>query len=300
MHYNEHTVGIHSTFYGGHPLPRGEITLPRCGMEKGSTLLFAGAAIVMLLTMGLPASGHHVTRTDNRIVEPYGLPVITHIPVLAGYEPVPTPMHCGAGVGGSGSVYSEDFQGAHGYAFVGTPLASGATSLWKTTTWSGPGSDAGHTGSNRLFFGRVGGTYTGSHYAGVAQSPVISVPASSTLALTFDTKWSVEWLKGYDHLWVEALDTSTGRVHLLCTANAIDRGDGSSSGDAHQVGSCSPILTAPCPSNLWLAWETRTINIPSSLQGKDIRLRFTFDSSDNVANLFMGWMVDNVRIGAAV
>lgn len=276
-------------------------------MQRVNRSLFVlGVAIVLLVT-ALTAAGTHTARIDNRIVEPYGLQVVYHVPIVVGYEPVPTPVHCGEGAPTPAevAVYSEDFEGDHGYSFVDTPLGPStawnpAPNLWHVTTTPGAGSDAGHEGSKRLWFGREStGTYNGGHPAGVAKSPPIDLPLVGSAVLVWDAKWQVEWLKGYDHLWVE-LEGSDGRVHLLCTANAVDRADPNGVNGGSFWQSCSPNLATPCSQNglayTPMGWETRMIEIPPTMMGDTVRVRFTFDSSDGAANWFMGWMVDNVRI----
>lgn len=267
------------------------------------TLTLTLTLLTLALTSTL-AEGHHEARVDGRLVAPHGVPVLAHIPVVAGYEPFPAPLHCLAGAAADDDVYAEDFEGAHGYAFAATSLSPTAANLWRVTTAGVEGAETGHSSPTRLYFGQTTtGTYrvapSSSHVAGTVYSPAFTLPAQDAY-LSFATKWEVEWLKGYDHLWVEMQDTSSGAIHLLCSANAVDRGDASSSGDLHKVGSCSPILFAPCHDLVDPAWETRWIPLPSYLEGKEVRLRFTFDSSDDVANLFMGWMVDDVRVGTGL
>lgn len=272
---------------------------------KTRVLILAGIATVLTLS-AFPVEGHHVSIVDNRLVQPSGVQVLVHIPVAAGYEPVPTPQHCLEGVPLVSTFYSQDFSGAHGYSFIGTPLASGVTNLWTTTSYAGVGTDTGHSAGNRLYYGSTAtGHYDFGHTAGTAQSPAIAVPAGSGSAvLTFATKWQVEWLKGYDHLWVEALDTSTGRTHILCTANAYDRGDPAGLGGNTLVPSCSPFHANPCVDgagieNQLVKWESRSVQLPSSFNGKTIHLRFTFDSADDKANPYNGWFVDDVKLGRA-
>lgn len=252
--------------------------------------LFAASSLVSV--------GHHDGRTDNRIVEPYGIPVVLHVPVLAGYEPVPSPQHCAKGSPLGTVFYSEDFESAsHGYSFVSTPLSPSANNLWNRNAWPGPGPDAGHSGPSRLHFGSPStGNYDAGHVAGTAQSPWIAIPASDDLVLSFASKWQVEWLKGYDHLWVELQDSS-GRTRLLCSNNALDRGDPAGAVSTSIVPSCSPHLTNPCPPLVQPEWEQRFVALPSDVAGTDVRIRFTFDSSDDKANPYMGWMIDDVRIG---
>lgn len=262
--------------------------------------------VACMLGLGLagaaqPALAGHQDRIDGRTVQPYEVPVLAHIPVAAGYEPVPTPRHCLLDQELSSVHYEEGFESAHGYTFGATPLADPSPNLWRVTNWPGEGLDEGHDAPARLYFGdpATSDYNLDEHVAGVAQSPAISLPAGDgDLHLVFETKWETEWLKGYDHLWVEA-EGPDGRTHILCTANALDRADGTSGGDFHGIGSCSPYLFTPCPATAGvdMAWETRSIPLPDAWKGESIHLRFTFDSADGVANEFMGWMIDDIRIG---
>lgn len=260
---------------------------------------------VILIALSMPSFGHDAARIDQRIVAPYEVPVLAHVPVIAGYEPVPAPQPCGVDGTVSGVFYSEDFEGSsHDFTFGNTPLAWGVPNLWHVTDFPGKGPDTGHSAEQRLYFGiDASGTYrtapTPLHAAGVAESGDITLPATEA-HLAFADKWNVEWLKGYDHLWVEMLDVDTNTTHLLCHANSLDRGDASSTGDLHGVGSCSPLLLGPCPSLVDPEWEHRHTTIPDYLLGKTVRVRFTFDTSDDVANAFMGWMVDDVTIGTTL
>jgi len=262
------------------------------------------AALLAFVLASLPASGHHEFVDDTRIVQPWGLPVLAHIPVAAGYEPFPTPQHCLDGVPLSGVFYSESFEGAHGYTFGHTPLSGTAPVLWSATTYAGVGSDTGHAGPSRLYWGSLASqNYNFGHVAGTAQSPLVSIPAGGHAFLTFATKWQVEWLKGYDHLWVEA-KMPDGKLHILCTANAFDRGDPAGVNGETLVPSCSPFHFNPCVAgsvgNSLVKWESRSVQLPDSFAGKAIQLRFTFDSADDKANAYNGWMVDDVQLGTGL
>jgi hypothetical protein len=274
-------------------------------MPPVRSVVLAFLLLASLPAPGLPVLGHHNLRDDHRIVEPYGVRVQAHIPVAAGYEPVPTPEHCYEGDLVRGAMYAEDFDSNHGYTFTGTDLASSppgqaSPNLWHATTFAGEGADDGHSAGPRLYFGKdsigqYGDTFSTPHFAGSAVSPPITLPATPTV-LSFATKWEVEWLKGYDHLWVELLDAA-GEVHVLCTANAYDRADPAGLAGSSVIGSCSPFHFTPCPDALDPLWESRSIQLPPTLAGQTVRIQFTFDAADSQANEFMGWMVDDVKIG---
>lgn len=258
-------------------------------------LVIACGLVAALMLASMPVQAHHNARIDDRIVSPYNIGVFLHLPVVAGYEPVPTPLHCADTEPQGDVVWSEDFSSLSAWTFRTTPLVGNAPNLWGRTTAEVEGGSSGHSKNGHLYFGDVGqGNYAGKgHVGGVAQGPSVTVPSSGVTSLVFETKWEVEWLKGYEHLWVEAIEPN-GRTHILCSANAYDRGEASSSGF---LASCSPYLYTPCPPLIvGPEWHTRSIQIPEYLQGKSLRFRFTFDSSDDVANGFAGWFVDDVRL----
>ena len=269
-------------------------------MQTGKLVLLTAAACIVAFAGAVPVAGHHEpTSSDGRIVEPYGVTVLGWVPVAAGYEPVPTPMHCGEATAVTSVFYSEDFEAAHGYSSVGTSLLPGSPNLWQVTDFAGTGSDADHSADNRLYYGNVTtGNYNENHTAGTAQSPLIELPETGSVYLSFSTKWQTEWLKGYDHMWVEANDTTTGRIHILCTANAYDRADPTGVNGQTAVDSCSPFHFTICLGTI--SWEKRFIELPESLLGKEIRLRFTFDTADDKANPYMGWMVDDVELATGL
>jgi hypothetical protein len=201
------------------------------------------------------------------------------------------------------TLLGEDFE-SHAWTTQTTPLSADAgRNLWQTTTFAGAGSDAGHTAGKRLYFGHADGDgdYRGGHTAGTARSPLVLVPAGAgSASLTFATKWQVEWLKGYDHLWVEVEEAVSGRVHLLCTGDPPDRFDPTGVGGESLVPSCSPVPVGPCPNGFEPLWETRSVSLPASLRGLGVHVRFTFDAADPNANDYLGWMVDDVTLTAVL
>lgn len=266
-------------------------------------LLLAAVPAAILLA-SWPVQAHHQFVNDDRFVQPSGLPVFAHVPVAAGYETLPAPQPCLDGAAVPGTFYSESFEGTHGYTFIQTPLSGSAPILWSATSYAGVGSDTGHGGPKRLYWGSVAQqNYDVGHSAGTAQSPPITLPSSGHAILTFATKWQVEWLKGYDHLYIEA-KLPDGKVHILCHANSMDRGDPTGVNGETLVPSCSPFHFNPClggslGSSL-VQWESRMVQLPAAWAGKTIQLRFTFDSADDKANIYNGWMVDDVKLATGV
>lgn len=263
-------------------------------MNRTTTFMVLGLAFAMIAS-AVPAQAHHSPRVDERIVEPAGVPVLTHVPIVAGYEPVPKPSQCGYASTASDPVFEEDFEDGHGFSFYETSLAAGSPNLWSATTWPGPGE--GDPDDTVLHFGNAPqGHYWAFHPAGVAATPWIETPEAPSV-LAFDTKWEVEYLAGYDHMFVEA-ETEDGTVHLLCTTNAVPRADPAGQNGQSNFPACSPHQT-PCRGDeIQPMWEPRSVEIPESLWGEEIRLRFTFDASDSAANGYMGWMIDDVTVGS--
>jgi hypothetical protein len=281
------------------------------------TLAIAALVLLALAATGLnTTTGVHDSRVDTRIVHPYNQQVMTHIPVVAGYEPFPRAPMCAAGTAAVLPIYEEDFSaGLGGWEKVGTPLSgqsmgNGFNNLWSLTSWSGNrGTDSGYEGQNRLYFGLTSGsragTYNNGHVAGTMQSPAIELPLGPSV-LTWATKWEMEYLIGYDHMFVELL-APDGKIHWLCHNNSEARVDqaGVNGNSAYQ--SCSPFHYSPCATMLggglnsqFPAWENRHVTIPPQLWGQEVKIRFTFDSSDGAANHFHGWSVTDVVIGAPI
>ncbi|HET6404345.1 MAG TPA: hypothetical protein VFH78_06835 [Candidatus Thermoplasmatota archaeon] len=212
--------------------------------------------------------------------------------------------------------------------------ASSYQNLWHVThhVANEIGTDDGHSGTGKLYFGNslTGKMRTGgSRIAGVASFPEFTVPLEPTF-LSWKDKFEVEGLFGYDHMWVELKSLTNGRVYILCSTDTDVRPDKSSHDNAFST--CSPYRTMLCPTgvrgdgglhcpgaqlvggpclpydpdfgSLGLHridptaphWENRYVRIPTELVGHRVVARFTFDSSDGVANGYMGWMGDDVMI----
>ncbi len=264
-------------------------------MNKVAGFAVLGLAFAMIVS-AVPANAHHVPRIDDRIVEPAGVPVMTHIPIVAGYEPVPKPAQCGYTPAIADPIFEEDFEDGHSFSFYDTSLAVGSANLWSPTTWPGPGEEA-EPGNTVMHFGNADtGTYWAFHPAGVAATPWIELPDTPS-QVSFETKWETEYLAGYDHMFIEA-ETGDGEVHLLCTTNAVPRADPAGKNGQSNWPACSPYQNPCSEEQMEPLWETRSVAIPQSLWGEEIRLRFTFDASDSAANGYMGWMIDDVAIGA--
>ncbi len=275
------------------------------------TLAVASLLVVVLFTAGTPpADAEHV----KRIVLPYGLDE-RWVPVLAGFKVVPDPPACGAGTASGNVLFSTGFEApADVPAIAPSVTFHGLTSLWHQTSYTGYGTDAGHGGPGRLYFGHdsSGNFATGDLRMAGAAEWAFDVPADTPSYVTFNTKWSGEWLEGYDHMWVE-VQGENGRVYIVCTLNPEGRGDPSSSPST--IATCSPYRYTPCPNDMRAVdplqlgdnvdptaphWESRYVQIPELFAGESIKIRLTFDSADGVANFYLGWMVDDFAITDAV
>jgi hypothetical protein len=246
----------------------------------------------------VPVGANHNPRVDDRVVHPYNQEVYTHVPIVAGYEPVPKPVPCDYGDTFGDDVFAESFEDPHNFTFEETALAAGSANLWGVTSFAGPGGDDGHEGEDRLYFGNADrGHYWELHPAGVAATPWMQVPEEPT-EISFNTKWEVEYLAGYDHMFVEA-ETADGQVHVLCTTNPVPRADPAGQAGQSNFPACSPHQTNPC-QGLDPVWETRSVQVPAVLLGEEVRFRFTFDAADSAANGYTGWMVDDVGVGSGL
>lgn len=253
---------------------------------------------------------------DKRIVMPYGLDE-RWVPVLAGFEVVPSPLQCDSGTASGSTLASWDFETAEGYELTHSLTHNNhdnGYNIWHDTTFAGGGTDEGHGGDGRLYFGNdASGTYhAGGQRVSGAASFDIELPAGDIpYHLAFNTKWHTEWLEGYDHMWIE-IQPGDGRTYILCTLNPDGRGDPTSSDQT--VGACSPYRT-PCPNDLRFLdplslgdnidngapyWEPRSVEIPPLFNGGVVQMRFTFDSADGVANRYSGWMIDDLVLTDSV
>jgi hypothetical protein len=297
-------------------------------MVPKHVLLGVGGLLIMTALAGSVPLAH--AGNPVRIVWPYGVDE-RWVPVVAGYEVVPPPTYCDfARASGSNVLFQDSFESGTLAPFAAVPTVvpfgdvSHLQSFWHVTTYHGVGTDFLHQGAGKLYYGRdAQGDYnSGFRNAGTLAVPV-ALPAGTTQwYLGFHTKWETENLDGYDHMWVEA-QPADGRVYILCTLNPLDRPD-STSAD-YESASCSPYHAVVCVSDtrgfsstivspsvgpvaqvVGIAgktvdstaphWEARSVAIPSLWNGQTVSLRLTWDSSDPVANSYLGWMVDDVVV----
>lgn len=281
----------------------------------------------------------------GRVVMPFGL-TERYVPVVAGYEVVPRPLGCEAGtITPSTILFREDFEGPSARVTFAKDFVSSFPddprqyqNLWHVTRSiaNEKGTNEGHSGTGKLYFGNSATgktTYDGWRLAGTASFPAFTIPVEPTF-MSWNDKFEVEGLFGYDHVWVELLDVESGRVYLLCSTDTDVRPDKSSHDGA--MSTCSPYRTMLCPSgvrgdgglhcpghqlvggpclpydpdfgSLGLDrvdptaphWESRYVKIPTELVGRTVIPRFSYDSADGVANGYLGWIGDDVMIATGL
>jgi hypothetical protein len=86
-----------------------------------------------------------------------------------------------------------------------------------------------------------------------------------------------------------------GRAGQLLGQQRAETGDGADTRGYHK-----PIMIAGGMGNEFPAWEHRHVVIPPELWGQEVKVRFTFDTSDGAANHFHGWSVTDVVVGSPV
>jgi extracellular elastinolytic metalloproteinase len=149
-----------------------------------------------------------------------------------------------------------------------------ATGLWHLTNNSSCASPGFSSPTRAFYYGQDAtcNYATGATNTGTLTSPAISgITASSVL--TFDYRRQVESFSGnFDRSFVEVI-RSNGTVASVFS-----------------LSSANPSTTTWTPSgNISLA----------AFAGDTIRLRFTFNTVDNVANAFLGWFIDDVQVSGA-
>jgi len=156
-------------------------------------------------------------------------------------------------------IFAEDFdEPTHGFTFDNS-FGSGS---------------ANHTPPGSIYFGQGegdagGGSYdTGAAVGGVAVSPEIALPDTVPITLSFHSLIYVE--EPFEFLRL-SIDDGASRTPLMGT------------------------WEASLPYDTGGLWRTFTADL-SGFAGRDVRLRFWFDTWDNESNFFEGWYVDDVRI----
>lgn len=165
----------------------------------------------------------------------------------------------------SGSDFSDEFE-------TGAPGWSG-TGLWHLADNSSCAPPGFSSPTHAFYYGRdIDCTYdVGDATTGSLTSPPVSGIVNGSI-LSFDYFRQVEFFEGaFDRTLVEV-------VHADGTATTVFS------------------LDASTPSQLeWVSSGNISL---AAFAGETIRLRFTFDSVDGLANRLRGWLIDNVTITA--
>ncbi|HEY6169838.1 MAG TPA: Calx-beta domain-containing protein, partial [Verrucomicrobiae bacterium] len=177
---------------------------------------------------------------------------------------------------GTGEFFRTNFDGGLTGFTVSNTFGLGA-GLWHLST--GRATNAGHSASNSLYYGtnetiNGGGNYNTGANQGVVISPSINLAGAATpLTLSFNHLLQTEANTNYDRALVE-ISTDNGNTFALLAGNNVAGG---------------PI------ANTGGLWVPVNLDI-SSYAGRQIRLRFQFNTIDSAANNFEGWYVDDIVI----
>ncbi len=180
---------------------------------------------------------------------------------------------------GDAVVFSEDFADGLGEFVTDNDYGRGG-GLWHLSTGRSADGEPNHTPPNSLYYGKDendtggGNIDAGAPHSGAFESPSIDLPVSTGITLSLQHLIS----RGHgqasrDDVAEVAVDDGNGFVTLLSTADEsllADTGGG---------------------------WQTATADL-TAFAGSTIKLRFTFDTGEDIAHLDEGWYVDDISIFA--
>ena len=158
---------------------------------------------------------------------------------------------------------------------------TGAYALW----FGDPGT--GNYGSP-FASGATGGTSTAPR-SGVAYSPYFSIPAvSNQLSLSLKSWFEIESVnpRSFDSLAISLEDSVAATVSTIRTLNPPSDPGGNAATPFTSGGFNAPPV-----------WQPVTIDV-SAFAGKTVRVRFSFNTRDQLYNGFRGWVIDDVRLFA--
>lgn len=137
----------------------------------------------------------------------------------------------------------------------------------------------------------LSGGMSAAPHGGSAITPVISVPASGSPALSFDSWWEIESVApaSFDIMTVHILDSNGTELTQLARINPATAPPGS-----------APIAFSSAGPDVPGVWQNYLFPL-TSYMGQDIRIKFQFSTNDGQFNGFRGWFIDEVKIlGEAV
>ena len=171
------------------------------------------------------------------------------------------------------ALYDQDFESGLGGFVISNDFALGG-GLWHVS--SGRGADSGHSHASSVYYGHNegpsgGGDYdTGAANAGAFYSPVISLPFSGDINLTFNYFLQTEGSRSWDIAEV-AVDDGDGFQTLLSSTNGT------------------------LPVDTGGQWTNAVVSL-SRFAGCGVVFRFSFNTIDAALNHFEGWYVDDIHI----
>lgn len=183
--------------------------------------------------------------------------------------------------------------------------AAGNEAMWFGSATGANGESGNFLGASDTATNTVGAKNGGSSLAavtGMLTSPIFdltAVAANSSVSVTFDTWWEIESVNpnatGFDLMTIQySVDNGTTWTDLARLNPLADPVTGA-------------LNRSPLPysnngfnaSPSWVKQEAIPLVDPSSgvsLAGKQVQLRFAFDTKDSLYNGFRGWMIDNVEV----
>lgn len=173
----------------------------------------------------------------------------------------------------------QDFNAGLGGFTVDNTFGSG-TGLWHVSTGRRLDGLSSHTLPQNVYFGQNETIYSGGNYAkgravgGALISPQIRLPSYGMCILSFNHFLETEGDPDYDIAEMQ-IDSGSGFVTLLSTYYGT-----------------LPLTTSD-------VWDNVSYDL-TSLAGKDIRVRFTFDTIDAIYNSYEGWFIDDVIISHVI
>ncbi|MFQ3597985.1 MAG: carboxypeptidase regulatory-like domain-containing protein [Chloroherpetonaceae bacterium] len=157
------------------------------------------------------------------------------------------------------------------------------------TFWYGQDTTGSFIGKLRLPQDSLSGGTSESANSGKLTSPLINLTADTVATLSFWTWFEIESVNpnefGFDIMEVEVIrangdSISLGRLNPFTDPILDDR---------------EPLPFTSGGFNQAPVWRFEEFDL-SPFAGQQIRLRFKFDTRDNLYNGFRGWLIDNIRV----
>ena len=269
-----YAAGIPVEGGGGNTAPQVTITAPGDGsaFTEGTSITFTGAATDTEdgdLTGSLAWSSNRDGAIGTGGSFSATLSVGSHLVTatasdsggLSGSASIGVSVTCSAGGGG----LSEDFESGSG--------AWTTSGLWHLTSDSSCASPGYASAVNAMYYGQDGSCNydTGAATAGELISPEIS-------GITADSSLSFEYFRQVEGPTTNPFDTTDVAVAVAgsSTWTSVWSKD---SRDASEN-----------------AWTSSGAISLAAFAGESVRLRFRFDSGDEISNGFTGWLVDDVAV----